>query len=38
MREGLVPLVAAIQKHSAELDDEWLKGSYNTDTQAKLCK
>ena len=37
VREGLVPLIAAIQKEGA-LDNAWVKGTYDTNTQADLCK
>ena len=38
MREGLVPLIAAIRAKPDAVDDAWIKGSYETETQAELCK
>ena len=38
VREGLVPLIAAIRAKPDAVDDAWIKGSYETETQAELCK
>ncbi len=38
VREGLVPLIAELRKSSTPPDDEWLKGDYDVERQAALCK
>jgi len=38
VREGLVPLIAALRNEGTAPHDSWLKGKYNTDKQAELCK
>ncbi|GAX80590.1 hypothetical protein CEUSTIGMA_g8027.t1 [Chlamydomonas eustigma] len=38
VREGLVPLIAAIKSKIGTIDDAWVKGTYETEKQAELCK
>jgi Zn-dependent M32 family carboxypeptidase len=39
VRDGLVPLIAKIKaKGAGTLDDSMIKGDFDVDTQAELCK
>ncbi|KAG2426831.1 hypothetical protein HXX76_012882 [Chlamydomonas incerta] len=38
VREGLVPLIAAIKSRGAKLDDSWTHGEFDLEAQAALCK
>ncbi|GLC44578.1 hypothetical protein PLESTM_001617300 [Pleodorina starrii] len=38
VREGLVPLIADIKSRGRKIDESWMAGEYDTDTQAELCR
>lgn len=38
VRAGLVPLITELRSKGTPPNDEWLKGSYDIDKQAALCK
>jgi carboxypeptidase Taq len=38
VREGLVPLIAALRTEGSPPDDSWLKGTFSTEKQAELCR
>eukprot|EP00877_Chromochloris_zofingiensis_P002211 jgi/Chrzof1/11991/Cz06g17100.t1 len=38
VREGLVPLIKELKTQGTAPDDSWLKGEYDVDKQAELCK
>ncbi|KAG2487712.1 hypothetical protein HYH03_013711 [Edaphochlamys debaryana] len=38
VREGLVPLIAAIKTRGRAIEDKWMDGDYDLDKQAELCK
>jgi carboxypeptidase Taq len=38
LRVGIVPLISELKSKGVNPDSEWLKGEYDVDIQAKLCK
>lgn len=38
VRDGLVPLIAAIKSRGRPLSAEWIQGDYDLDTQAAMCR
>lgn len=38
VRAGLVPLITELKTKGTSPDDQWLKGEYDTEVQAKLCR